>query len=222
MSNPFTRARFRLSGENLSHLPADSGRELAFAGRSNAGKSSAINTLTGIGGLARTSRTPGRTQHLVVFDLDEDHRLVDLPGYGYAKVPRAMREHWGRELGRYLNERASLAGLVVIMDSRHPLKDNDWLLLEACASRGLPALALLTKADKLNRSDQQRALQQVRKELAAAGAGDTAVRLFSSSKPERLDRLRGELADWLWRQVPPPASVATTATAATPGAAESG
>lgn len=210
MSNPFARAHFRLSGENLGHLPDDSGRELAFAGRSNAGKSSAINTLTGIGGLARTSRTPGRTQHLVVFDLDDEHRLVDLPGYGYAKVPRSMREHWGRELGRYLNERACLAGLVLIMDSRHPLKDNDWLLLEACASRELPALVLLTKADKLNRSDQQRALQLVRNALAEAGAVETAVRLFSSSKPEGLDRLRAELADWLWRQVPPPAATVSS------------
>src|SRR5690606_11761404 len=140
MSNPFARARFRLSGEHLGHLPEDSGRELAFAGRSNAGTSSAINTLTGIGGLARTSRTPGRTQHLVVFDLDDDHRLVDLPGYGYAKVPQAMREQWGREMERYFRERQALAGLVLIMDCRHPLKDSDWQMLEACGRRGLPVL----------------------------------------------------------------------------------
>jgi GTP-binding protein len=202
MKNPFARAQFALSGHRLADLPAGVGRELAFAGRSNAGKSSAINAITGINGLARTSRTPGRTQQLVVFTLDDSHRLVDLPGYGYAKVPMAMREHWGVELSRYFAERESLVGLVLVMDARHPLKDNDWVLLEACAERGLPAMVLLTKADKLSRSDQNLVLRQVRAKLAEGGAL-VAARLFSSSKPIDLDRLRGELSEWLFRSQPP-------------------
>jgi GTP-binding protein len=202
MKNPFARAQFALSGHRLADLPASVGRELAFAGRSNAGKSSAINAITGINGLARTSRTPGRTQQLVVFTLDDSHRLVDLPGYGYAKVPMAMREHWGVELSRYFAERESLVGLVLVMDARHPLKDNDWVLLEACAERGLPAMVLLTKADKLSRSDQNLVLRQVRAKLAEGGAL-VAARLFSSSKPIDLDRLRGELSEWLFRSQPP-------------------
>jgi GTP-binding protein len=202
MKNPFARAEFLLSAHRLSDLPADDGRELAFVGRSNAGKSSAINAITGIGGLARTSRTPGRTQHLVVFGLDPGHRVVDLPGYGYAKVPMAMREHWGQELGRYFRERNSLVGLVLVMDSRHPLKDNDWLLLEACADRGLPAMVLLTKADKMGRGDQQTTLRGVRASLAERGAL-VAARLFSATKPMDLDGLRGELSDWLFRATPP-------------------
>jgi GTP-binding protein len=202
MKNPFARAQFALSGHRLADLPASVGRELAFAGRSNAGKSSAINAITGINGLARTSRTPGRTQQLVVFTLDDSHRLVDLPGYGYAKVPMAMREHWGVELSRYFAERESLVGLVLVMDARHPLKDNDWVLLEACAERGLPAMVLLTKADKLTRSDQNLVLRQVRAKLAEGGAL-VAARLFSSSKPIDLDRLRGELSEWLFRSQPP-------------------
>ncbi len=204
MKNPFARATFTLSGHRLSDLPASGGRELAFAGRSNAGKSSAINAITGINGLARTSRTPGRTQQLVVFTLDDSHRLVDLPGYGYAKVPMAMREHWGVELGRYFAERESLVGLVLVMDARHPLKDNDWVLLEACAERGLPAMVLLTKADKLSRSDQNLVLRQVRAKLAEGGAL-VAARLFSSTKPIELDGLRRELSDWLFRTTPPTA-----------------
>lgn len=197
MKNLFARAKFGLSGPRLADLPSDHGRELAFAGRSNAGKSSAINTITGIGGLARTSRTPGRTQHIVVFDLDESHRLVDLPGYGYAKVPMAVREQWGKDLAQYFDQRQSLIGLVLIMDARHPLKDSDWLLLEACADRSLPALVLLTKSDKLNRSEQQLLLRQVRQRLAEGGAV-VAARLFSSHKPTQLDSLRAELATWLY------------------------
>lgn len=199
MKNPFARAQFALSAHRLSDLPADRGRELAFAGRSNAGKSSAINTLTGIGGLAKTSRTPGRTQQLVVFTLDEQHRLIDLPGYGYAKVPMNLREHWGAELGRYFRERESLIGLVLVMDARHPLKDSDWLLLEACADRGLPALVLLTKADKLGRNEQHLLLHQVRTRLTEGGAL-VATRLFSSTRPMDLDPLRAELADWLFHE----------------------
>ena len=196
------RASFLTSAPTLALCPAPTGHEVAFAGRSNAGKSSAINTLTGIHGLARTSRTPGRTQHLVVFDLDGSHRLVDLPGYGYAQVPQAMREQWGREMERYFRERQALAGLVLIMDCRHPLKDSDWQMLEACGRRGLPVLCLLTKADKLGHGAQQASLRQVRDALAGHGLPAT-VRLFSATRPVGLDALRAELAAWLFDGVPP-------------------
>ena len=204
MKNPFARASFALSAPRLADMPKARGRELAFAGRSNAGKSSAINTITGIGGLARTSRTPGRTQHIVVFTLDEGHRLVDLPGYGYAKVPIEMRQQWGAELGRYFHQRESLVGLVLVMDARHPLKDSDWLMLEACAERGLPAMLLLTKADKLGQAERSTVLRHVRGRLAEGGAL-VAVRLFSSTRPLELESLRTELADWLFDDQAPPA-----------------
>lgn len=200
--NPFAAATFARSAPRLPDLPPDEGRELAFAGRSNAGKSSAINALTGVAGLARTSRTPGRTQQLVVFDLDARHRLIDLPGYGYAKVPVAVRAQWGQELGRYFRERQSLIGLVLVMDCRHPLKDSDWLLLEACADRGLPAMALLTKADKLGRSQQQTLLREVRARLAEGGAL-VAARLFSATRPVALEAIRNELGAWLFKDVAP-------------------
>lgn len=202
MKNPFARVRFALSAPRLADLSKARGRELAFAGRSNAGKSSAINTITGVGGLARTSRTPGRTQHIVVFTLDDEHRLVDLPGYGYAKVPMAIREQWGAELGRYFHQRESLVGLVLVMDARHPLKDSDWLMLEACAERGLPALILLTKADKLGQGERSALLRQVRGRLTEGGAL-AAVRLFSSTRPIELEALRTELADWLFHDQAP-------------------
>lgn len=202
MKNPFNRARFVLSAPRMADMGADHGRELAFVGRSNAGKSSAINALTNIGGLARTSRTPGRTQQLVVFALDDEHRLVDLPGYGYAQVPMAVREHWGNEMGHYFQRRNALVGLVLIMDSRHPLKDSDWQMLDACARRGLPALCLLTKADKLNRNEQQSSLRQVRAALAEHDLR-AAVRLFSATRPMELDALRAELAAWLFDGQPP-------------------
>lgn len=202
MKNPFNRARFALSAPRMADMGPDQGRELAFVGRSNAGKSSAINTLTNIGGLARTSRTPGRTQQLVVFALDESHRLVDLPGYGYAKVPMAIREHWGAELGNYFQRRVSLAGLVLIMDSRHPPKDSDWQMLDACAQRDLPALCLLTKADKIGRAEQATSLRRVRAALTERGLNG-AVRLFSATRPIELDALRSELAAWLFDGQPP-------------------
>lgn len=204
MSEPiaFQAAAYSISATNLAQCPTDSAGEVAFVGRSNAGKSSAINALTNIGGLARTSRTPGRTQQLVVFTLDDEHRLVDLPGYGYAQVPMAVREHWGQEMERYFQHRGALVGLVLIMDSRHPLKDSDWQMLEACGQRGLPALCLLTKADKLSRSEQQSSLRQVRAALAEHGQR-AAVRLFSATRPMDIDGLRAELAAWLYEGEPP-------------------
>lgn len=147
-------AFFILSAPTLRELPEDAGAEIAFAGRSNAGKSTVINALVGQKGLARTSRTPGRTQLINLFGLgDETRRLVDLPGYGYAKVPTAMRARWGQALGAYFAERQALAGVVVIMDIRHPLKETDRQMLDYALDRELPVLALLNKADKLSQNE---------------------------------------------------------------------
>ena len=148
-ANPFRQAQFVLSAPELRQMPADTGAEIAFAGRSNAGKSSALNAICDQTGLARTSKTPGRTQQFVVFTLDDGQRLVDLPGYGYAKVPEKMREHWRRVIDAYLRERESLRAVVLIMDSRHPLKEFDQQMLAYCRDIDLACHVLLTKADKL-------------------------------------------------------------------------
>jgi len=137
-ANPFRSAHFVLSAPNPRQLPPDSGAEIAFAGRSNAGKSSALNAICDQSGLARTSKTPGRTQLLNVFALDDERRLVDLPGYGYAKVPEAVREKWRGMIDSYLHERDSLRGVVLIMDARHPLKEFDCLMLTFCRDIQLP------------------------------------------------------------------------------------
>ncbi|HET9817564.1 MAG TPA: ribosome biogenesis GTP-binding protein YihA/YsxC [Rhodanobacteraceae bacterium] len=150
--NPLQSAAFALAAHRLDQLPPDDGMEIAFAGRSNAGKSSAINALTGLAGLARTSKTPGRTQQLVVFALPDGRRLVDLPGYGYAKVPPALREHWQRTIDAYLRARQSLRGLVLIADVRHAPTAFDRQMLAFCAAIQLPCVVLLSKADKLARS----------------------------------------------------------------------
>jgi GTP-binding protein len=145
----FRRAAFLKSVEQLKDLPADEGAEVAFIGRSNVGKSSVLNALCDHQGLARTSRTPGRTQHFVVFDLGGPRRLIDLPGFGYAVVNKSMRAHWDEMIPRYLEERASLAGLVLIADARHPLKSEELALIEWTASACVPQTLLLNKADKL-------------------------------------------------------------------------
>ena len=144
------KATFTISAPDIKRLPADTGVEVAFAGRSNAGKSSALNTLTRINGLARTSKTPGRTQLINVFEIADNHRLIDLPGYGFAKVPLEMKLKWQKALGEYLEKRECLKGLVILMDIRHPLKDLDMDLIQWAADSELPVLALLTKADKLS------------------------------------------------------------------------
>ena len=194
--HPFRRAHFVLSAPEPRHLPADEGAEVAFAGRSNAGKSSALNVLCDQTGLARTSKTPGRTQALVVFALDEGQRLVDLPGYGYAEVPEAIKAQWGRAIDRYLHERQSLRGVVLIMDSRHPLKEFDRMMLDYCRDVGLRCHVLLTKADKLARSEAAQTLAAVRRELAALG-GEASAQLFSALKKSGLDEARGVIAGWL-------------------------
>ncbi|HZN22643.1 MAG TPA: ribosome biogenesis GTP-binding protein YihA/YsxC [Burkholderiales bacterium] len=159
----FSTARFVASAHELHELPPDFGAEVAFAGRSNAGKSSALNALTQRKRLAFVSKTPGRTQTINFFECDGNRRLVDLPGYGYAAVPQKERAHWGKLISAYLQNRRSLRGLVLIVDARHPLTPLDRQLLEWHAASGQPVLVLLTKADKLTRGDAA-------KHLAAANA----------------------------------------------------
>jgi GTP-binding protein len=173
--NPLQGAQFVLAAHRVNQLPADEGAEVAFAGRSNAGKSSALNALTGQKGLARTSKTPGRTQQMVAFSLPAvvrgetsqplDTRLIDLPGYGYAKVPDALRDHWRHEIDRYLHVRRSLRGVVLIVDIRHPMKEFDRMMLDFCLATVLPCHVLLTKADKLSRNQASQALASLRKEV---------------------------------------------------------
>lgn len=193
MANPLAQAKFAFSAHNLSQLPPDEGREVAFAGRSNAGKSTALNALCHQNSLARTSKTPGRTQQLVYFEVVPLRYLVDLPGYGYAKVPEALRVHWQEFINRYFQIRQSLAGLVVVMDVRHPLRDYDLQMLEYAKARGLPAHCLLTKSDKLGRGEQSKTLQAVRKQL-----GDVAsVQLYSGDTRIGVDEARKVVTGWL-------------------------
>ena len=193
MANPLAQAEFVLSANALAQLPKDGAAEVAFAGRSNAGKSTALNALCQHGGLARTSKTPGRTQHLVYFRVGEGRYLVDLPGYGYAKVPIAVRDHWQAFIARYFQVREPLAGLVLVMDIRHPLREYDQLMLDVAFKRHLPVHCLLTKADKLGRGEQTRTLMQVKKELA----GRASAQLFSGSAKIGLDEARAVVSGWL-------------------------
>lgn len=195
-SNPFRSARFVLSAPELRQLPPDTGAEIAFAGRSNAGKSSALNSICDQTGLARTSKIPGRTQHFVIFEIEPSKRLVDLPGYGYAKVPEAMRDHWRKTIDAYMRERQSLRAAVLIIDSRHPLKDFDRQMLTYCRDIDLACHMLLTKADKMSRSEGARTLAAVRKECTAEGWPATA-QLFSSLAKTGLDEARATLAKLL-------------------------
>lgn len=197
--NPFRAATYLLNAHRLDQLPPDTGAEIAFAGRSNAGKSSALNSICDQQGLARTSKTPGRTQQLVVFPLDDTHRLIDLPGYGYAKVPESMRVHWRGVIDSYLRTRDSLKGLVLVMDSRHPLREFDRQMLGFASATGRKSLCLLTKADKLSRSESLSTLRQVRKELETLAPGAQA-QLFSSLNKSGVDEARTTLADWLFAE----------------------
>lgn len=191
----FSKAVFLKSAPDIGHLPEDTGIEIAFAGRSNAGKSSALNTLTNQKSLARTSKTPGRTQLINLFDLSENRRLVDLPGYGYAKVPLSLRKEWQKSLSEYLDKRQCLKAIVALMDIRHPLKETDMELLAWAASRGLSVLVLLTKADKLKQGERHRQVMKVR-EAVAIFQGDIRVEAFSSLKRMGVDRLRKILTQW--------------------------
>ncbi|MDH3526646.1 MAG: ribosome biogenesis GTP-binding protein YihA/YsxC [Gammaproteobacteria bacterium] len=196
MKNRYQHVRFLLSAPDEAHAPPDSGLEVAFAGRSNAGKSSALNVITGQKALARTSKTPGRTQQINFFSLDEQRRLVDLPGYGYAKVARNIKNQWQRHIAGYLETRRCLQGVILLMDIRHPLKEFDRQLLEWCHIAGLPAHVLLTKADKLKRGPAQAALLQVRKHLAEHYSA-ASVQLFSALTRVGADEARAILDLWL-------------------------
>ena len=195
----FQSAEFITSAPSLKQCPDDVGCEVAFAGRSNAGKSSAINTLTRNKNLARTSKTPGRTQMINFFQLGEDRRLVDLPGYGYAKVPVAMKAQWDRHMAEYLQARKSLGGLILLMDIRHPLQDYDRQMLNWAAQAGLPVHILLTKSDKLKRGPAQSTLLKVESFLREMDPGITllTVQTFSSLKKLGLPELEAQLNHWL-------------------------
>ncbi len=197
--NPFVRAGYLLAAHTPRQLPPDGGFEVAFAGRSNAGKSSALNALCQQNALARVSKTPGRTQQLVFFGLPphEAKYLVDLPGYGYAKVPKDLQAHWQAFLGDYFRSREALKGLVVVMDIRHPLKDYDHQILGFAVENGLPAHAVLTKADKLGRGPGLNILQAVRKDLQATYGDNISVQTLSSESKAGVDELRKVVAGWL-------------------------
>jgi GTP-binding protein len=195
----FNTVKFLISAQTLQQCPADNGCEVAFAGRSNAGKSSAINTLTRNKGLARTSKTPGRTQLINHFEIEPDKRLVDLPGYGYAKVPKALKAKWDRNLAEYLQNRSSLSGLILLMDIRHPLQDYDQQMLNWAAQARLPVHILLTKADKLKRGPAMNSLLGVEKLLRDMDPGFTllSAQIFSSLKKTGLPELEEKLTSWL-------------------------
>jgi GTP-binding protein len=194
----FRRARFVTSAARLSQCPPDEGAEVAFAGRSNAGKSSCINVLTDNRHLARTSKTPGRTQLINFFALDEpaQQRLVDLPGYGYAKVSHATKDEWQLHLEDYLRRRETLRGLVLLMDIRHPLKEFDCNMLDWAKTTDLPVHCVLTKSDKLNRGPAQQELFKVRKLLEPWG-DKVSVQLFSSLSKQGTEELATVLDGWL-------------------------
>jgi len=199
MSNPLARAKYLLAAHTPKQLPPDGGFEVAFAGRSNAGKSSALNAMCQQNALARVSKTPGRTQQLVFFDIPPytDRYLVDLPGYGYAKVPQDLQAHWQAFIDQYFRTRDALRGLVVVMDIRHPLKDYDRQMLGYAVSRGLPAHALLTKADKLSRGAAMNTLQAVRMELSRAFGDSVSVQAFSGESKQGVDEARAVVGGWL-------------------------
>jgi GTP-binding protein len=182
----FDRAVYTASAHDLEQLPPDLGREVAFVGRSNAGKSSAINTLANHKRLAFVSKTPGRTQLINFFSLGDDRSLIDLPGYGYAQVPAKVKAHWQGVLAAYVSSRQALKGLVLIMDARHPLKPLDLQLLDWYLPTGKPVHCLLTKSDKLSRSEQTLTLKKVRQQMKAANHNST-VQLFSSLKKEGVE-----------------------------------
>ncbi len=196
MKNPYSQAIFLKSAALVSQLPADTGFEVAFAGRSNAGKSSALNCLTGIRQLARISKTPGRTQLINLFTVgDETRRLVDLPGYGYAKVPMQVKLDWQKNLAHYLEVRKSLQGLVLLMDIRHPLKELDQMMVNWAFDRQLPVHILLTKADKLSRGSAQSTVLLVRKHYELMHEL-LSVQSFSSLKKQGVEELIGVLNQW--------------------------
>ncbi len=191
----YQKTHFLISAPNIKAMPEDSGIEVAFAGRSNAGKSTALNALTKQKNLARTSKTPGRTQLINVFEVEEGCKLVDLPGYGYAAVPEKMKIQWQKSLGEYLQKRECLHGIVILMDIRHPLKDLDQQMIEWAVMANKSVLLLLTKADKLSQSARSKQVKMVR-EAILPFQGDIQVETFSGSKGLGIDKLAGKLNTW--------------------------
>lgn len=194
--NPLDSARYVVSAHTLGQLPTDAGCEIAFAGRSNVGKSTAINVLARQRKLARTSRTPGRTQQLVVFALADGARIVDLPGYGYAQVSQALRAHWHKEIDAYLRTRRSLRGLVLIADIRHALTEFDRRMLAFCAAIAMPCLVLLSKADKLSHAQTRQRLREIETEIAM-NSWTTSVVTFSAQDGTGVDAARRAVVDLL-------------------------
>lgn len=191
--NRYNKTSFMLSVNTLDQCPADDGVEVAFAGRSNVGKSSALNAITGNRRLARISRTPGRTQLLNFFMVDNARRLVDLPGYGYARVPEAIKQHWSQVLQEYFARRKSLSGLILIMDSRHPFKPEDLQMLDWCAAASLPVHVLLNKSDKLSRMAGIQILKTITGRYLH---GRITAQLFSARDGSGVEQARQVLDSW--------------------------
>lgn len=189
----YAQAQYLCSALYSTQFPVDEGCEVAFVGRSNVGKSSAINRITQQKSLARTSKTPGRTQQLIFFRLTAHQRLVDLPGYGFAKVPFTVKQQWQRQMTHYLHHRHSLKGIVLLIDSRHPMMENDWQMLQWCQAVHMPVHILLTKADKLSYGRSKATLQQVQQQLDS----QVSIQLFSATKAIGIDEIRRHLTCWL-------------------------
>jgi GTP-binding protein len=189
LHNAYRQAEYLISAHNLHQLPNDKGWEVAFAGRSNAGKSSAINALTEQKALARTSKTPGRTQQIVIFTIDEQRRIADLPGYGYAKVPAKLRAHWQEVLQVYFETRQSLRGVVLLMDIRHPMRPFDQQMVAWCTAKGLPVHLVLTKGDKLKRGPAQSTLLKLRRSLPTGASVQILSTLSGEGKDDLIIRL---------------------------------
>jgi GTP-binding protein len=197
-SNVYQSAVFLQSASKLSQCPTSIMAEVAFAGRSNAGKSSAINALTDNKKLARTSKTPGRTQLINYFSIDEKRSLVDLPGYGYAKVPLAMKREWQKHLSEYLQKRKVLCGLILVMDIRHPMQDFDTMMLNWAVEGDMPVHILLTKADKFKKGPAKSTMLAVEKHLRESKVDDlVSVQMFSALKNEGIKELVSVLDGWL-------------------------
>ncbi|CAM2961702.1 MULTISPECIES: ribosome biogenesis GTP-binding protein YihA/YsxC [Vibrio] len=191
----YQNTHFITSAPDIRHMPEDEGIEVAFAGRSNAGKSSSLNRLTNQKSLAKTSKTPGRTQLINLFKVTEGCHIVDLPGYGFAQVPLEMKKKWQKSLGEYLQKRQSLKGLVVLMDIRHPMKDLDQQLIFWAVDSGIPVQVLLTKADKLKSGARKAQVLKIKNDAVGFG-GDVSVAAFSSLKGLGVDVLRNKLDEW--------------------------
>lgn len=191
----FRKTKFITSAPNIKALPSDLGSEIAFAGRSNSGKSSALNAICDQNRLAKTSRTPGRTRLINLFEVAPHCSLVDLPGYGYAAVPDSMKREWQRSMSEYLQKRNALRGIVVTMDIRHPLKDHDRLIIDWSLAANLPALILLTKADKLSASQRAKAIKDLKYDLMEFGGNFTII-AFSALRKIGIEETRAVLRQW--------------------------